>query len=184
MRRFLLLSILTIAVLTSRCSCCGGDPGTVCTFNDSVKVFNVDNTGLNPVDTSVDTVPAIGFALRLGFVQRMLECKWNFSIGMAGTSYALSCPDPRLVSRDTLDSMAVFSTIAFDAAHPPGTPLNDYFVGKNSTDIFTQIKSNPSSYMYLTKLPEKDISTRFAVALYYRGNKVLRDTGQTVTLTR
>jgi hypothetical protein len=51
-------------------------------------------------------------------------------------------------------------------------------------DIFTQISGNSSNYIYLIKPPEKDITTRFGVALYYRGNKVLRDTAETVTLTR
>jgi hypothetical protein len=184
MGRYFIISVFTLVLLTSRCSCCGGDPGKVCMTTDSVKVFNVDNTGPQPVEDEIDTVAAEGFALRFQFAQTMLECRRTFSIGMTGSAYAFSCPDPALIPKDTLDSMAIVADVAFDTQHPPGTPLNDCFIGRNSTDIFTQFTQHSPGIIFLAKLPENDITTRFAVAFYYNGNKILRDTTETITLKR
>lgn len=104
-------------------------PVVLCSFDISL----LDNTFSSPQLATGDTVPAKAFGMRLSmnYVDEMNFCKTNpletfslfpscYAVGPVKTSYVY-------IPVNKIDSVYIFSNNDFDANHPAGSNLVDYF---------------------------------------------------------
>jgi hypothetical protein len=122
---------------------CEGDISIDYEFTD-LTVEHAENTGDVPVINALDSIPAAAYVLRLNL--------FPVEVSRGRGRYLDTETPPRNVNWP--DSIHVTADIDFDAEHPAGTSLNDYFI------IFNH------NYMHTSTLDELHITNQYSHLFY------------------
>lgn len=125
---FILLFLPLIAqVIFISCHC--PEPLIEYYSNKEFTLFNLDNSGYEPKITTADSVPKEAFGVRLQLEREKTAFYKPIQPVFFQSAYAFrrECPPPRILPRDSVLSLKVFTLNDFDASHPAGSDVSDYF---------------------------------------------------------
>lgn len=83
---------------------------------EGMSLANANNAGEEPADATTASVPEEAYAIKMTLSEKMLK-------KMDGDA-----EENGFINDDRLTSLNIFSLNHFDAAHPPGSSLNAYFL--------------------------------------------------------
>lgn len=147
-----------------------------------------------------DSVPRMNYGLQIQFdTKETVYLKFEFK-GLIPSAYACKCSPDFYSPRDTLKSIRIFTLRDFDASHPAGSELSDYFkllkqattsgrISKMSiSEAVTQLGTLSTSrygsvQFYLDKLPDvANANIQFEIVAEFSKGKILKDTSTIITL--
>lgn len=139
-RKVLLILILPL-VLDTIISCCDCPDLPYTNYAQGVMYSHtgilaspIDNSGPQAKALSSDSVPASAFGIRV-IVDRQEVQRMARRSGLIQSAYAFSCDcyDERYyIPADTLVSLEIITGNDFDATHPAGSDISEYFLGFDS----------------------------------------------------
>jgi len=83
----------------------------------ALELYNVDNSGISPVDASTPDIVAKAYAIRLEYTDML-----------SGSTAGTEPYESGYLLTNKVTSFVVWSLTGFDASHPAGVSLNDYFL--------------------------------------------------------
>lgn len=122
------------------------------------------------------------------------------SNGLISSAYACKCGPDYFSPRDSLNSIRIFTLQYFDALHPAGSDISEYFkllkqatpsanISKISiAEAIAQLavvsySSNTMLPLYLDKIPElANTKLQFEIVAEFGANKILKDTTSFIRL--
>lgn len=148
-----------------------------------MNLGNSNNTGENPFDVSLDSVPKKAYAIKM----TLNEVMRTISEGDA--------QDNGFINQDQLTSLSILSLYNFDTTHPAGTSLNSYFLTSlNSSATVSAFVSkgqigagsykngnytdnwNTDQYLYLMTPPTTSGEQSFVVKIDLSDGRSMSDT--------
>ena len=182
-----MISRLTVLVLLCLCFGCEGDYDIRYEWT-GMDVMNADNSGALPSVSNATEISASAYVVRVDLDAVVLSCEGR---------YLDRETPPRNVN--PLDSIRVSSTHDFDAMHPAGSSLNEYFrvfngnyntvTSLDNPDITKQYSADYFDEPYpghvdllLVQPPDTTSSHRFIVYFQLSDSTTFIDTASTLTL--
>lgn len=160
----------------------------------------VGDTAFSYSIVNKDSLARMKYGLQIQFdTKETVFSKFEFK-GLIPAANACKCSPDYYSPRDTLKSIRIFTLKDFDASHPAGSELSDYFkllkqattsgrISKMSiSEAVTQLGTlSYSSYgtvqFYLDKMPEvANASIQFEIVAEFSKGKILKDTSTIITL--
>lgn len=183
-RGFSIVFILfLVQILFTEMSCC--DPLQICVVHEKVELVNLDNSGIEAVEQSSDSIQALAFAFDANVSFQSTEtCQsGGFDLGFTKT-YATSCPTEVTLS-GSIVSYSIHTTGHFNSAET-GVDITDKFVPEYSLDEFNDFSAEPGSTVrntyYLFSSPDFAEEHRFVLNYYLSDGSVITDTSDVVVL--
>lgn len=205
-RIFFLCFLLQMLALVLTTSCCESELHYVW---KNVFLTNMDNRGETLIVLEDNELPAIaytiGVELEVDFTFGFQPQK-NYLNDFANTAYATSCSEIYILS-DTLLGVRIYALNDFDATHPSGAELTEYFVAQsrkavnhnssredrlataeNIPTFIEEVNTNVEDAgfsrfdLLLLKSPETTSNFQFVVELETANKGILRDTTENVIL--
>lgn len=110
---------------------CDGDVTFASYSNQSISLIIIDNGGNNPrYLESVDSVPMAAYGIRLqqNLELTAMESSTNIRLFNSATALSKDCPEPlQYLPFDSITSLKFISLTDFDALHPAGSDVTEYF---------------------------------------------------------
>jgi hypothetical protein len=174
--RYCLLSLLLLSLVSCK-------RNTTTYFTTGIAVSNYDNCQAFIIEDDNDTIGDTCYVIRINYASDQTayySVDDNNSYGIANRPV----------------SIAVTSFQNFDATHPAGTLLNDYFIagpGINSTinDVVTGFEFTQDYYpthdpddLWLMQRPQSPGNYQFIVRMDFDNGVILRDTTEAIRLHR
>ena len=167
-------------------SCCE-DPTPLYFEPKSIISSHMNNEGAYPVSTSSNQIPAIAYVLQAriemgnkSFVDIYPQSRRGFQIGMSAR--AEGCYDYIQINEHRVEGWDIFSLNGFDATHPAGSRLTDYFELYSSDGVYKELTSQDALMQFaLYAIPDQS-EQQFVVDIYFNDNIVVRDTTEVVWL--
>jgi hypothetical protein len=147
-----------------------------------------------------DSVARLNYGLNIQFdTKETVYAQFAFK-GLISSAYACKCGPDYYSPRDTLKSIRIFTLKDFDASHPAGSEISEYFkLLKQATpsakiskitiaEAIAELASiSYSPYrtlqLYLDKMPDAAMAPiQFEIVAEFGGNKILKDTTSFITL--
>lgn len=147
-----------------------------------------------------DSVARMNYGLQVQFdTKETVFSKFEFN-GLMPSAFACKCGQGYFSPRDTLKSIRIFTLKDFDASHPAGSELSDYFkflkqatssgrISKMSiSEAVNQLGTlSTSSYgsvqFYLDKMPDfGKANIQFEIIAEFSNSKILKDTSTIIRL--
>lgn len=183
--RFLLkVTLLSTILFFGGCSgCCDGNNEMFIEASD-VHALNLNNAGEIPVVSSTNVIPAEAYVLGAYFdLQDYYVARNGFEQFHFGQrAFATSCWEEYRMAHDIV-RWDIRSLYDFDADHPAGTFLNEYFVVYNSLNVNSSVWDFQSDTVQFALFAIPDSSQQqFVLDIYFDNDSLLSDTTEVVWL--
>ena len=166
------------------CSGCCDESIEILIEASDVHGVHLNNSGEFPVLSSSNVIPAEAYVLGAYFdLQDYIAASGGFEPFYFGQrAFALSCEEEYRLASD-IARWDIRSLYDFDADHPAGTLLNDYFVVYNSLDLNASAWFYQSDTVQFALFATPDSSRQqFVLDIYFENDSLLRDTTEVVWL--
>lgn len=166
------------------CSGCCDESIEILIEASDVHGVHLNNSGEFPELSSSNVIPAEAYVLGAYFdLQDYLVMTNEFNhFNLGQKAFALSCLEEYRMIHD-ISHWDIRSLYDFDADHPAGTLLNDYFVVYNSLDLSSSVWSYQSDTVQFALFATPDSSRQqFVLDIYFENDSLLRDTTGVVWL--
>ena len=156
-KKIQLISFWVLLVLSSTIvsNCCNGKKNTYS------SIFSIENRDYFSI---TDTIKADSFALY--YVSKINQVASNIDFSLISKTYATQCYYTNLGKKETIADLKIFTNNYFDATHPAGAYIGDYFY-----HIFHHSPPMSDTFISLPNL-EADL---LAMNLYGRDNFISGD---------
>ena len=130
---------MVFSVLISLSGCCGcgpveGEQYCISINNTTLTAYN--NADSLPVPAGNTDVAGKALLLKLEIAQNTVLCSRLQPFSPINRAYAMSCGDnDTYVELDSVVQVVITADKAYDATHPAGSMLNDYFHLEDSEDL-------------------------------------------------
>lgn len=147
-----------------------------------------------------DSVPRMNYGLQIQFdIKETVYSKFEIK-GLIPTGYACKCSPDYYSPRDTLKSIRIFTLKNFDASHPAGSEISEYFkfltqattsgrISKRSiAESISQLSTTTYTpydnfQFYLDNIPDSlNSKMEFEIVAEFSKGKMLKDTTSVITL--
>jgi len=125
---FLIFLPMIAEVVIACCDC--GVPLLKNYSNQFLAVDNLDNSGEEPVVTTLPTVPKLAYGVRIYIKREIVACNHPVTPGFIQSAYAFSCDCPpalQIAAKDSIVAINLLSAYDFDADHVAGSDVTEYF---------------------------------------------------------
>lgn len=178
------VALLVVLLFFGGCSGCCDESIEILIEASDVHGVHLNNAGEFPVLSSSNVIPAEAYVLGAYFdLQDYLALsreKNRFNFGQR--AFALSCLEEYRMAHD-ISRWDIRSLYDFDADHPAGSLLNDYFVVYNSLDLKMNAWFYQSDTVQFALFATPDSSRQqFVLDIYFENDSLLRDTTEVVWL--
>lgn len=166
------------------CSGCCDESIEILIEASDVHGVHLNNSGEFPELSSSNVIPAEAYVLGAYFdLQDYIAASGGFEPFYFGQrAFALSCEEEYRLASD-ISRWDIRSLYDFDADHPAGTLLNDYFVVYNSLDLGFNAWFYQSDTVQFALFATPDSSRQqFVLDIYFENDSLLRDTTEVVWL--
>lgn len=167
--------------------------------NQFLAVDNLDNSGEEPVVTTLPTVPKLAYGIRIYIKREIVACNRTVTPGLFPSAYAYSCecpPSLQIAAKDSIVAITILSTFDFDANHAAGSDVTEFFSifqhrtfrtvdeyledpnGYDKHDISNWTLQDESQLdfeltMLLMKAPAIQVSNKFMIRVAFSDGRVL-----------
>ncbi len=182
--------IIILFVFLQWMGCTGCCENYECTYGEleSVEFRAFNNAGPEPVEITIDTMPALAFILQLTFRGTKTECPENASNHgnpFISSAYAYKCIGPDFQSPDTIVSLTITSNQTFNENYPAGEDLTPLFVTKvDDGFLYGPVGWTPDleRNYYLFSKPSETATHRFFAELVLSDGRLIKDSTNFITL--
>ncbi|MFK7969473.1 MAG: DUF5034 domain-containing protein [Bacteroidia bacterium] len=129
-RVLLLLSLPLCMQLLTACCECSGEQDIFTYFQCEVKATNLDNKGLEPIETSADSMLAEAYGIRMQLSHKDAICQREKGFSFMNGAYAFSCdcpPEILYTVATEVTTIRIISLTDFNQDRPAGSVVTDYF---------------------------------------------------------
>lgn len=180
------LVLLVILIFGGFYSCCE-DPTPLYFEPERIVSVHMQNEGAYPVIEPSNQIPAVAYVLqgliKMGpksFVDRKPSKSPGFQFGMAAR--ADGCYDYVHINDHWVEGWDIYTVNDFDATHPAGSKISDYFELYSNRCMYTEMSSSDVAMQFALYATPEQIEQQFILDIYFNEGIVLRDTTEVVWL--
>lgn len=178
----LLWIVFSVYITLSGCCGCGGvDSKQFCTSINNATLTAYNNTDSLPAPVGNKDVAGKALLLRLEIQQNTVLCSRQRPFSPINSAYATSCGyRDTYIELDSVVQVVITTDKAYDATHPAGSVLNDYFHLEKSKDHDNDIVIMD---YYALQPPAHSDSYSFTVQLLLADGNLIEAKSEPVNIT-
>ena len=167
-------------------SCCE-EPTPLYFEPERIVSVHMQNVGAYPVIEPTNQIPAVAYVLqgliKMGpksFVDRKPSKSPHYQLGM--TARADGCYDYVHINEYWVEGWDIYTVNDFDATHPAGSKLSDYFELYSNRCVYTEMSSADVAMQFALYATPEQNEQQFILDIYFNEGIVIRDTTEVVWL--
>ena len=158
--------ILTVFLLRVIISCCDCPKLNEHKYSyDNLSVYNLDNSGQNPVISLTNIVPSKAYGIEIDFSLIRVALNRSKTLTVFPEAFAQDCfclDSLQYIAKDTITSIDITTIDDFDSQRPANSDVSYLFkILQNNSYVTFQEYINQPEIIYQNKIPEKEILQLF-----------------------